>query len=183
MTTPTEEYDAVAAEAAGVSQTEIVFVDYFGFEERRRWYFPDRVQYIEYKLLNEGDKVKYQSNTRSKVTIGRGSGDAAFEMDQGKERTELIMSSVVGWQMFKRSPETGKPVSVPYRDHDFRRWLLTADPVLVQKLETEIRKANPWLLGDADQSVEEIDKEIVRLQELREAALDRAQGEASSSDK
>ena len=179
---PEEEYDTGAAEAAGVALTEIIYEDYFGFNVTEKWFFPDKVQFIEYRLLDEGRKVKFQQKTKSAVKINRGTQDASFEMDAAKERTELINTSVVGWRMFRRDPEGGRhPIEVPYSERDFKKWLEGADPTLVQSLEFQIRKSNPWLLGDSDQSIEEYDKEIDRLAQLRDAAKERLQGEDSSS--
>lgn len=153
--------------------------EYWGFDETKRWYFPDKVQYIEYKIMNEGDKAKFQRQTNRDVVLDRKSGDARFRMDQASERHALLEACVTGWYLFRNGAEVlfvkGSPGT------SFSQWLNSANPKLVEELEFDIRKSNPWL--QSEMTVEEIDKEMDRLRELRQQVVEREEGKSSSSDR
>lgn len=172
--TDTPQMDVAAAEAAGVQVTEPVLANYWGFEETTQHVLPDGVQYFEIKKMNEGDKAKYQSATRSDIRLQRQTGDAHLKADPAAERHALLMACVVGWKLF--GPD-GKELKFnkdagPF---SFKSWLSGANPKIVEDLEKACRKFNPWLM--ADMSVEDIDREIENLNEMREVALKREQGE------
>ena len=175
----TTNFDQEAALAAGVTVEEEIFADYFGFIDTQKHYLPDGKQYFVLQRMNEGAKSRYQRAIRSDVTINRSTGDAKMKADPATERHELIKSCVIGWNLVKRNPATGKleevPFSVSGRGGNLEEWLSVADPRLVESLEKACRKLNPWLL--ADMSVEDIDKEIESLKEMREEAAKREAGE------
>jgi hypothetical protein len=157
------------------------FANYFAFSDTKRWFFPDGTQWIQFHIMNEGDKAKFQRKTNRDIKINQKTQDATVKMDPAEERWELIKSSADDWYVF--APDAnGRMQQVPFTVSDTRnptgmcleRWLALANPKLVEELEFEIRKANPWL--QADMSVEEIDKEISRLQELRIEAEKRDSG-------
>lgn len=152
------------------------YEDYYGFDERARWYFPDGKQWIEFKKLNEGDRAKFLKATRSDVHLNQRSGEARIPFDQSKERKELLMAACTDWHVVQKVRATGEFRPMPFQNNGtpgctFAQWIDKANPALLGMLEKEIRKANPWLL--AEMSVEQIDKEIADLQELREAAVER----------
>ncbi len=170
--------DVEAAAAAGVATEEQVFVDYWGFSDTTKHLLPDGEQYVEIKKMNEGEKSKYQNDTRSDITVARNTGDARLKADPAAERKALLMTCVVGWHMFKKGSD-GKPELVDFHQkagpNSFEKWLAMADPVIVEGIEKACRKYNPWLL--TDMTVEDIDREIENLNELREAAVKREAGE------
>lgn len=149
------------------------FVDYFGFQSTTKWYLPDGVQYFEIQVMNEGMKAKFQKSTSKDLIMERKSGDARMRVNPADERHQLIKTCVVNWNLYRG----GKPQ--PFGERALQDFLQLTDPRLVEDLEKEIRKANPWLLGEM--SVEDIDKEIENLKEMREVAAEREAGEASSS--
>ena len=157
--------------------------NYFVFSETKRWYFPDGIQWIDYKVMAEGDKARFQKRTNSDVKLDRQSGEASFKVDQAAQRHELIKASVVDWYMLIPNPNNGGEFEpVPYSESgqthwskfNLEKWISVANPRLIEDLEFEIRKANPWL--NEDMSVEEIDKEISRLNDLRQQAQERERG-------
>lgn len=164
----------MSTETVETPVTEKVYADYWGTEEKHKHYLPDGVQYFEFKIMNEGDKTQFQKLTNQDLTIGR-DNTAKVRMDPAAERHTLIKTSVTDWHMFKG----GEPVA--FSKQLLEKWLTVADPKVVEDLEFAIRKANPWL--QADMSVEEIDKEIDRLVELRKQVVDREAGEADSASK
>jgi hypothetical protein len=145
-----------------------VIEDYFGFSETHRWYFPDKQQFLEYQVMNEGAKKQYQTKSNRDVVLERHSGNARLKMDTGEERHQLLIAATVGWYMVRN----GKPI--PWAVSQFKLWLDGANPRLVEQFEKEVRKANPWLL--ADMTVEDIDKEIESLEEMKAEIIKRDQG-------
>lgn len=150
-----------------------VYDDYFGFASSEKWYLPDGKQYFEFEVMNEGKKSKFQKKTQRDVVLERQSGNARMKMDAAQERHELIKESVIGWNLYRGGQ------AVPFTDRALNDWLSLTNPKLVEGLEKAIRKANPWLL--AEMTVEDIDKEIENLQEMRKVAEERELGEGSSS--
>lgn len=173
---------AAMVAAGEVVEEKVEFVDYFTFEERQRWYFPDGVHYVEYKAMTEGDRRKYQSKTMTTMTMNRASGDSKIGINVARDREALLEISVTDWFMERRDG-MGNIVSVDFNDKTFgwRAWSDKANPKFIEDIERAIRKVNPWMQADLD--VEEIDAEIDRLQTLRNEILDRQLGEGSSSNK
>jgi hypothetical protein len=135
------------------------FANYFAFSDSKRWYFPDGNQWIQFHVMNEGDKAKFQRKTNRDIKINQKTQDATVKMDPAEERWELIKSSVDDWYVFApavEGPNLGQMLQVPFTVSDTRnptkmcleRWLALANPKLVEDLEFEIRKANPWLQAD-----------------------------------
>lgn len=154
------------------------FEDYWGTDDIRRHMLPDGKQYFEFRVMNEGDKAKFQKLTNQDLTIGR-DNTAKVRMDPAAERHTLIKTSVTNWNLYKAV--NGRPEPVGFSKQLLEKWLDTAPPKIVEDLEYAIRKANPWL--QADMTVEEIDKEIERLEELRKTVKEREVGETSSANK
>lgn len=149
--------------------------NYWGFQQLERFTFPDGITFIEFKVMNEGDKVAFQKRTSRDLVLNR-AGDARMKMDAGGERHELIRTCATGWNLVRGDNEL-----VPFSTRVLDQWLDVADPRLVEKLELAIRKANPWLLGEM--SSEDIKKEIENLEEMLKVAEEREAGEAYSSDR
>lgn len=142
--------------------------DYFGFDDFGKFTFPDGKTWIKFKIMDEGDRAKFQRMTNKDIKISRGTGDASINADVAFERHELIKNSVVDWNLCRRNAD-GRMEPVPFslsgRGPNLESWLSKANPKLVDDLEFAIRQANPWM--QAQMTVEEIDKEINRLGELR----------------
>jgi hypothetical protein len=164
MSTPTQDTPQLEVE-------QPVYEDYFGFAKTERWYFPDGKQYIEFEIMNEGKKAKFQKHTQRDLVLERNSGNARMKVDPSQERHELLRSSVTDWYLTRG----GQPI--PYTERAFKDFLELADPVLIEDLEKAVRKANPWLM--AEMSVEDIDREIENLQEMRKIAEERERGNVS----
>lgn len=168
MTTDIE--GAPALEGTVVGQAE-QFDDYWNFSKSERFMFPDGKQWIDFQVMNEGQKSDYQRATNRDITINRKSGNATLRNDIADERHALIKTSVTGWNLRKDGNWIG------FDKRTLESWLQFANPSLIEDLEVEIRKANPWLQGEM--TVEDIDKEIDRLRELREETVKREEGKGS----
>jgi hypothetical protein len=157
------------------------YVDYFGFSGNERWYFPDGKQWLEFRRMNEGERAKFQRMTRPDVTINQKSGDAKVPFDAAKERWELITTSVTDWHVVGKQ-KNGAMGLVPFSKGSpnaaLNQWLVVADPVVVTELERAIRKANPWMTSEM--SVDQIDKEIANLEEMKKDILEREASEKNS---
>lgn len=149
--------------------------DYFGFQHIEQYVLPDGISYFELQAMNEGQKSKFQKVTQRDMILEKGSGNARFRIDPAVERHELIIASVTGWNL-RRGEQ-----AMMFSERNLKEFLQLANPKIVEGLELAIRKLNPWLLADA--TVEEIDKQIEELQELRVIAVEREAGEELSSSK
>lgn len=174
--------DSMTAEApvTNPATEEPNFPNYWGVSTTEKFYFPDKRMWIEFKRMNEGDKKKYQQKTNRDVTIQRG-GDTKIGIDPATDRHLLIEMSVINWQMWMpkdlQNPGLGFE-QVGFSTFNLRKFLEVGDPKVIQDLETEIRMANPWM--QADMTVEEIDKEIARLNEVRAQREEADRAKASS---
>jgi hypothetical protein len=158
---------AGTAPGGGVGGEE-QYEDYFGFDTTEVYTLPDGKQQIFFKVMNEGQKVKFQQKTNRDIHVNRASNDMRIKADPAGERQALIESSVTGWTLKKKVG--GQWVDAPFSNNgspgdELHKWLAVANPRIVEELEDAIRKANPWL--QADMTVEQIDEEIQRLHDLR----------------
>lgn len=149
--------------------------DYFGFGGEDRFLFPDGVSFIDFRVMNEGQRKKFQTLTKRDVVMERRTGDTRVGLDPAEERHALLRAACVGWNL-KRGGRT-----VPFNERALLDFLEFADPRLIDKLEAAIRKANPWLVGEA--SSEEIKEQIKQLEEMLVEAEKREAGEGVSSSK
>lgn len=176
-----------AMEKAGIPATEPVFYDYFGFSDEERHYLPgahghQSEYYLVLRRMNEGAKAAFQKKTSRDLRVERTTGNAVLKMDPGAERHELIKSSVVGWNLKRRSPNpkaNGAIEDAPFDASNLNRFLEGSDPRIIEDVEKAIRKLNPWLMDEM--SVEDIDREISNLKEMREVAVEREAGKSDSA--
>lgn len=143
-------------------------VDYFGFSETREIMLPDGKSWLKQKIWTEGDRKRFQNKTQRDVRLQKGSGDAIVRMAAGEERWDLITTAITDWNLVKQGKR------VPFNDSNLKKFLEATSPKIVDLIEKEIRKANPWLLSDM--SLEDIDREIAQLQELREEKVKEEEG-------
>lgn len=150
-----------------------VQADYFGFGAEDRFVFPDGVTYISFSIMNEGQRRDFQKSTNRDIKFNRATNDATIKADPAEERWKLITTSCTGWNLI-RAGRDGQMEPVLFNRVLLEQWLSVANPKLVDDLEFTIRQANPWM--QADMTVEEIDKEIDRLNGLREQVQEREKG-------
>lgn len=155
-------------------------VSYWGMDRTERHFLPDKIQYFEFKIMNEGAKARFQKSTNKDLTITR-DNNAKMQIDQANERHELITQSVTGWLLYARDARTGEMEQSAFSKQLLNKWLMEADPELVEGLEKAIRKANPWM--QSEMTVEAIDEEIERLYELRKEISNKEAGESFSASK
>lgn len=148
--------------------------DYFGFQATERYVFPDGLTFVEFQVMNEGQKLKFQKATGRDIVLQR-SGDAKLRMDPGAERHELLRACIVNWNLARGGQ------LIPFNKRSLDDFLELADPKIVEKIENAIRRANPWLMGEV--SAADIREQISELEEMLKVAEEREAGEASSVSK
>lgn len=146
--------------------------DYFGFEQTERFTFPDGRSYVDLQVLNEGQRRKYLNASSRELTLKRNSGDARLKMATGDDKYELLKVAIVSWNLVSN----GSPVI--FNPQTLDRFLANANPRVIDDIEKQVRKMNPWLL--AEMTVAQIDEEIGSLQELRAVKVAEEVGKGTS---
>jgi len=166
-----------AMREAGVPTHERVADDYFGFEETHRVALPDGVSFIEHKTLTEGQRRNYLNGMNRDVVIQRATGDARMRMAPGDERYSLLKTAISGWNL-QRKGGKGDLEPVQFTPGNLEKFLQSAPPKIIDLIDKEVRKVNAWLIEDM--SVEDIEREIQTLTELRDKKQEEEAGNASS---
>lgn len=184
----TEAPTAPAPEALAADDPNLIYEDYWGTNEEFNYLLPDGKQFFTIKPMNEGAKAKFQKKTNKGIRVNQRTQDALLDVDPADERWTLIKESVVGWHIMQRDPQTGQFTEYPSPQagtsqltRALEQLLDKFDPKIIQDLEFFIRTKNPWMQADMD--VEEIDKEIDRLNVLRKQKMEQDAGEGSSANK
>lgn len=151
---------------------DVVFVDYFGMDIRHRTELPDGRSFVEHKELSEGERKKIQNESQRDVRLQKVTGDALIRSRPGDERHSLLRAAITGWNLRSAGAE------VPFNDRNLQKFLDTAPPRVIDLIQKDIYKHNPWLLQEM--TVEEIDKQIADLQEMREVKVQEEEGKGSS---
>jgi hypothetical protein len=141
--------------------SEAVQEDYFGFEIVHTVPLPDGKSWVQHKEFTEGQRRKYLNEVNRDVVIQRGTGDARMRMAPGDERYSLLSTAIIGWNLIRG----GQPV--PFTDRNLKEFLEKANPRIIDLIEKEVRKVNPWLMQEM--TSEDIRKEIANLEEMLEA--------------
>lgn len=160
-----------AMREAGVADSTPVQDDYFAFDVREQVLFPDGVSFVEIKALDEGARRKYMNSVNREVRLQKQTGDAVMQLASGDERKAILESAMCGWNLKRNG------AAVPFSDGNVRDFLNKAAPAVVDLIEKAVRKQNPWIVGDV--TVEDIDKQIEELNELRETKVREAEGNAT----
>ena len=167
-------HDGPPPGAAGGDQQ---FEDYWGVSATERFTLPDGKQWIEFKIMNEGERAEYEKKSSKDLVLQQRTGEARVSSDPAGDRHKLIKTSVVGWYLVQRAPD-GTWTEAPFGAKSLDMWLNNANPKIVDKLEFEIRMANPWL--QSDMTIEQIDEQIEDLQRMRKDKEREELGEARS---
>lgn len=173
MSTQTEDDRVSSIESAmkadGVAIETQTQQSYFGFEETHKCFLPDGTSYVDHRTLNEGARRKYLNAVNRDIRLQRATGDAIMKMQAGEEKHELLKTAICGWNLIG---PTGQPV--PFSKPALVDFLERADPKVIDLIEKEIRKTNTWLMSDL--SVEDIQKQIDELEELKTTKIKEEEG-------
>ncbi len=154
------------------------FIDTYSFGGTQVYTLPDGKQWIEFKILNEGEKSRYQRLTNRDIRINRKTEDASFRPDAAADRHALILTAVTNWHLATKDPNSGRWSWMTFNQAMLENWLKVTDPALVEKLEAAIRKANPWLNAE-DATEEELEEAILELQQQLDAVRIKNAGKVS----
>lgn len=159
-----------------ITETVESYEDYWGLDETVKFMLPDGKQHFEIKVLTEGERSKFQKNTNSDLNIDRG-GNTRLKVDPAKDRHELIKTAVVGWHLVQKAHGGGFE-EVRFTKDKLVAWLDKANPKLVDKLEHQIRLANPFLQSELEP--DDIREQIKELEEML-AQAEKREAEKESS--
>ncbi len=161
---------------AGEATSTPVQANYFGFAQTHRVMLPDNESWVEHNTLNEGGRRQYLDAVNREVRLQKTTGDAIMKMASGSERKILLEAAIVNWNLV--GPD-GKAMgfSKGSGGSALSQFLDKADPSIIDIIEKDVRKKNPWLM--ADLSVEDIDKQISELQEMRDVKIKEEEGNDS----
>lgn len=148
-------------------------VDYFDVGEDTQTMLPDGIQWVSHRVLTEGDRKRYLKAVQKDLKIQKGTQDMIMKLAAGEDRTVLIETAVTGWNLFRG----GKPW--PFNPGNLREFAQNGPVKILDLVEQDIRKNNPWLGGDT--KPEDIREEIERLQELLAEAEEREAGKSTSA--
>ncbi len=179
---PTDLLDASNPEDAKALSTEMAMRDsgtdpfkpavqavYFGFDETKQAMLPDGISYLSHRVLTEGRRRDYLKRLDRTVRVQNVTRDALMKTPYGEERKALLQVAVIGWNLIG---EDGN--SIPFNDRNLEKFIDGASPMIIDHVHDQIAEANPWLQNDV--SVEDIDKEIETLNELREKKIEEEEG-------
>ncbi len=141
-----------------------VFQDYWGVDRTEKWFLPDGKQFFEFTIMTEGQRADFQRKSSRDLVVQARTGDARVSTDPAGDRQQLIKTSVTGWYLMQKDVKDGKFYPAPFSQRSLESWLEKADPKLVDKLEFEIRLANPWLQNDM--TVEQMEEQISDLKRM-----------------
>ena len=141
------------------------FDDYWGNDETVKHILPDGKQYFIIRPMNEGAKSKYQRMANQDVIIDKHQ-NTRLKVNPADERHTLITQSVIDWNIYRKDKNSGQMEPYPFSEINLKDWLTLAPPHIVERLEHAIRMANPWL--QSEMTVDQIDEEIKRLNEMRD---------------
>ncbi len=164
----------------------VSYEDYWGVDETFKFFLPDGKQFFEIRPMNEGMKAKFQKTTNKGIQMNQRTQDATIHIDPANERHTLIEQSVINWLIMQKDARgTWSPYPCPTEENRRRNnihvILEKFNPKVIQDLEFFIRQQNPWMQADMD--VEEIDKEMDRLIQLKKDVLEQKAGESASANK
>lgn len=149
--------------------------DYFAFDIIGRTMLPDGISWVEHAVMNEGARRKYLNAVNRDIRVQKSTQDAIMRMAPGEERIELLKATIVGWNMYRGGRQ------IEFNRQNLEEFLLKADPRIINMIEKDVRLANPWLL--AEMTLEDIDREISDLQELRAKKVEEEAGKGALNNK
>lgn len=112
---------------------------FFGVKKTEKFFLDiEKTQYIEYKKLNEGERIAFQDAISGKVTMDQSTGKAEIESKTGSDRKALINLAVISFKVLVKEEDI---VEVS----DMSRWselYEKMDGDLAQKLYDSIAEFN-----------------------------------------
>lgn len=164
-----------AMEAEGQSTTEPTYDDYFGFSEDHKVMLPDGKSFVIHSSMNEGARRKYLNAQNRDVTVERVTGNAKMKVQQGEERFALLQATITDWSLMTKTKDGMVPVA--FSAKNLGDFLQKASPKIIDLIEKDVRKHNPWLMAAA--TSEDIRSQIKELEEMLAAKLEEEAGNAS----
>lgn len=141
--------------------------DYFSVKQVFKFTLPDKVSTISHQKLNEGQRRTYEDKTSSSVELDQTTQKASVEIKPGVARLELLKLAIVDWEL-KITNSAGKLEPVGFNPEQLAKFLNAADPDIIDIIEEEVKSKNKWVALSQYQDVKSIEKEIERLNKLKD---------------
>ena len=164
--------DTIEAPSAAQAPVDNVQVEYYGVDEHYDVYFPDGATYVTCKTMTEADRQRYQAKVNRDVKIERQTGNMQMKLAQGEDRMALLQAAIVGWNLIRNGQSV--PFTKGSSGAELEKWIAQAPPSVIDMIERQIRRRESWLTGEA--TLEDIDKQIADLEEMREEKLKESAG-------
>ncbi len=112
---------------------------YFGVNKTKKLYLDaEKKQWIEFKKLNEGERIKYQDAVTGEVSMNQETKEIKMEANSGKERSELIKLAVCGYNLQISKTE----ILSEFNKNKWEEIYETMDGDKAQELYEEIQEFN-----------------------------------------
>lgn len=112
---------------------------YFGTKKTKKLYLDkNKEQWIEFKKLTEGERIKYQDLISGDVSMNQDTKEIKIEANTGSERAELVKLAVCGYKIRINKDEV-------LTEFDKNRWAElyeTMDGDKAEELYNAIREFN-----------------------------------------
>jgi hypothetical protein len=73
---------------------------FFGVKKTAKLFLDkEKTQYIEYKKLNEGERIEYQDAISGKVSMDQSTGKAEIESKTGSDKKAMVKLSVIAFKV------------------------------------------------------------------------------------
>ena len=119
-------------------------IDFFDVLEEYLCEFPDGIQYVSIKVMNEGDRRRYLNKTNREVRMNAQTREMKMRSAAGDDKHELLKIVINGWNVFRG----GKPL--PFTQSNVQAALDAWPPTLIDLIEKKVTEVNPWLKGTED---------------------------------
>jgi hypothetical protein len=109
---------------------------YFGVKKASKFFLDkEKTQFIEFKKMNEGERIAFQDALGGKIVLDQVSQKAEVDSKVGSDRKALIMTCVTGFKVLMQEGEEQVEIS------DMSRWeelYVQMDSDLAEALYEEI---------------------------------------------
>lgn len=112
---------------------------YFGVKKTEKFFLDEeKVQFIEFKKLNEGERIRFEDSVNSKLKMNQDTRIAELETKPGTDRKNLILAAVCSYSILLGETAEEKTGSV----EDFKLLYDSMDADIAENLYQAILEFN-----------------------------------------
>lgn len=79
---------------------------FFGVKKTEKFFLDkEKTQFIEYKKMNEGERIDFQDSISGKIVLDQATGKAEVDSKTGSDRRALVNTAVVGFKVMLTDDE------------------------------------------------------------------------------